>query len=142
MAANLNRDSFFRLALRSKSNRSIASFYDVITFLPKELSFFETELKKLSAAVIARGQVTIKLWVSFSTPVLMATPNLPLARQLKAAWEAIAADLKLPQEQGFILELLKGERVLFPSMKISKRKRRIGKRSKKFWKRLCCGFLK
>lgn len=75
--------------------------------LPRELSQFDVELKKWLMPVIARGQVTVKVNVAFHGPVpFVVRPNLPLARQLKQAWDQIAKDLNVPHAE-FDLSLLK-----------------------------------
>lgn len=82
-------------------------FLDIQVILPRELSQFDIELKKWLMPYLARGQVTIKVNVFFEGGVpFIVRPNLPLARQLKAAWIEIAKDLDLDQEE-FRLSLLK-----------------------------------
>lgn len=80
---------------------------EVNTFLPKELTRFESDIRKLIANNISRGQVTLKLFAYFdrATPIVV-TPNLPLARQLKSAWQTVASDLGLSETQGFSLDML------------------------------------
>ena len=57
---------------------------------------------------VARGQVTIKVFVAFRETVpFIVKPDLLLARQLKTAWDQIAEDLQL-QDGAFSLTLLKG----------------------------------
>ena len=81
-------------------------FLEVNVFLPRELSQFDIELKKWLLPYIARGQVTVKVSVTFEGAVpFIVRPNLPLAHQLKAAWDAIAQDLQLDVED-FDLSLL------------------------------------
>lgn len=81
-------------------------FLEVNVFLPRELSQFDIELKKWLLPYLARGQVTIKVNVTFEGAVpFIVRPNLPLARQLKAAWDEIAKELKLDAEE-FRLSLL------------------------------------
>lgn len=71
-------------------------FLDVSTQMPKELVRFEVELKKWMQSFISRGQVTIRVFASFDEIIpVVVRPNLPLARQLKQAWDAIAAELGL-----------------------------------------------
>lgn len=78
--------------------------------LPKELVRFDSDIKKWVGSVVSRGQINIKVSVSYDTEApLDVTPNLPLARKLKAAWEAIATDLGLEGKGGFSLDLLKEE---------------------------------
>lgn len=76
--------------------------------LPRELRRFESDIKKWVSSVVSRGQVSVKVHAEFlnSTPV-DAKPNLPLARQLKAAWDEIAKELHLPKDS-FSLGMLAG----------------------------------
>jgi uncharacterized protein (TIGR00255 family) len=81
-------------------------FLEVNVFLPRELNQFDIELKKWLMPYLARGQVTIKVSVTFEGAVpFIVRPNLPLARQLKSAWDEIAEELKLDVEE-FRLTLL------------------------------------
>lgn len=83
---------------------------EVNTFLPKELLRYDTDIKKWLATVIHRGQVNVKVFAAFDrVSPLVVTPNLPLARQIKAAWDQIAQELGLPMEKGFSLEMMAGE---------------------------------
>jgi uncharacterized protein (TIGR00255 family) len=81
-------------------------FLDVSVTLPQELSQFDIEIKKWILPHVTRGQVTIKVSATFEgVAPFIIRPNLPLARQLKAAWQAIIQDLHL-EEQEFQLSLL------------------------------------
>lgn len=81
-------------------------FLDINVLLPRELSQFDIEIKKWLSPYLARGQVTVKVTVSFEGIVpFIIRPNLPLARQLKAAWEEIAKELHVEKEH-FNLSLL------------------------------------
>lgn len=88
-------------------------FLEVNVTLPRELSQFDIELKKWLMPYLARGQITVKVSLSFegSAPFIVR-PNLPLARQLKAAWKEIAYELKL-KEEDFQLSLLENAEGLF-----------------------------
>jgi uncharacterized protein (TIGR00255 family) len=81
---------------------------EINTLLPKELLRFDTDVKRWIASVIYRGQLYVKIFVCLdqSSP-LVVRPNLPLARQIKAAWDIIAKDLGM--ESGFTLEMLTHE---------------------------------
>lgn len=81
---------------------------EINSFLPKELVRFDAEIKQWVGARIHRGQVTFKVTACFDTesPTVVA-PNLPLARQLKKAWDQIATELGIEKE--FSLELLAKE---------------------------------
>lgn len=71
-------------------------FLEVNVFLPRELSQFDIELKKWLMPFLARGQVSIKVNVTFEGAVpFIVRPNLPLARQLKDAWDEIIEELDL-----------------------------------------------
>lgn len=79
---------------------------EIAVLLPKELTCFDADVRKMVGLRVFRGQVTVKISAYFdqSTPSVVM-PNLPLARQLKAAWDAIAKDLKLASTE-FTLEFL------------------------------------
>jgi len=81
---------------------------EINTFLPGELLRFDGEIKKWIGKAIARGQVTVRIFIRSDreTPIAVR-PNLPLARQIKSAWDLIAEDLKLHGE--FDLKLLQGQ---------------------------------
>lgn len=83
-------------------------FLEINCFLPKELVRYEADIRKFISEKVLRGGINIKISASFSkkTPV-MVRPNLPLARQMKAAWDEIAKDLGL--ERGFNLQMLAHE---------------------------------
>ena len=81
-------------------------YLECVTTLPRELLRFEGDIKKWVALSVARGQITVKIFADFiENSPLYAKPNLPLARQLKEAWMAIARELHLP-EDSFKLEML------------------------------------
>lgn len=81
-------------------------FLEVNVFLPRELNQFDIELKKWLMPYLARGQVTVKVNVTFEGAVpFIVRPNLPLARQLKNAWNEIAKELNLDVDD-FRLSLL------------------------------------
>lgn len=73
--------------------------------IPKELLRFDHEVRKLISSVVSRGQVTFRLNARFEgTAPTIVTPNLPLARQMKAAWDILAKELNLAPPDS--LELL------------------------------------
>jgi uncharacterized protein (TIGR00255 family) len=75
--------------------------------LPKELLCFDVEIKKWISSIIDRGQITARISAAFNkTSPLVATPNLPLAKQLKAAWERIIHELELDPKKSISPELL------------------------------------
>lgn len=80
-------------------------YLEVVTSLPKELSFLEIELKKWLLPYVSRGQINLKISVAYeNTSPIIVHPNLPLARQIKKAWDEITDTLQLKQE--FNLSLL------------------------------------
>lgn len=81
---------------------------EIVTNLPAELIRFDTDIKKWIAAQVARGNVSIRITACFENESpLIVTPNIPLARQIKAAWDKIAEELRL--DQGFKLSMLAKE---------------------------------
>lgn len=81
---------------------------EIQVMLPRELSQFDVELKKWLSSHVARGQVSVKVNAAFHGPVpFVVRPNLPLARQIRDAWEEIAKELKVEMPI-FDLALLKG----------------------------------
>ena len=76
--------------------------------LPPELTRFEPDLKTWLSDEISRGLVTVRVTASYDqlAPASLS-PNLPLARQAKAAWDQIAQDLGVGNEAGFQLAMLK-----------------------------------
>lgn len=83
---------------------------EINTYLPKELLRFDADVKKWIAAQVGRGQINVKISVTYDKESpLVVTPNIPLAKQIKAAWDAIARELELPPEKGFNLSMLSEE---------------------------------
>ncbi len=83
-------------------------YLELNTSLPQEFMRFEAELKRWIASRVSRGLVTVRLSAQFeqTLPVTLR-PNLAYARKLKEAWDEISAELSLPTERGFKLEMLK-----------------------------------
>lgn len=87
---------------------------EINTLLPKELMRFDPDIRKIIGIAVVRGQVTVKLTAYFEKVMpITVMPNLPLVRQLKAAWDAIAKDLSLRDPSEFSLDLLHGEEGIF-----------------------------
>lgn len=83
-------------------------YLELNLFLSKELMRFENEIRKWISAKIFRGSVSIKIIAKYvKESPLVVTPNLPLARQIKSAWDKIVEDLDL--KRGFDLNLLSRE---------------------------------
>jgi uncharacterized protein (TIGR00255 family) len=81
-------------------------FLEIAVSVPKEFSCFEINLKKWLSPFVSRGQVSLKVFVSYEniSPIIV-NPNLPLARQIKHAWDQIEKELNLPSKE-FNLALL------------------------------------
>ncbi len=81
-------------------------YLEVSVSIPKELSSFEISLKKWISPFITRGQVSLRVSVSYenASPIIV-NPNLPLARQIKSAWDQIGKHLNLDYDD-FDLNLL------------------------------------
>lgn len=61
---------------------------------PGRLNKYDAEIKKWISAAVARGQINIRInVVNQETSPVSVAPNLPLARQVFAAWNEIANDL-------------------------------------------------
>lgn len=80
---------------------------EINVVLPPFLTKHDVDIKKWVAARIFRGQLTVK--VSFiadeGSPVVVS-PNKALARQTKAAWDVIAADLGLTIDDASYIKIL------------------------------------
>lgn len=74
-------------------------FLDLAVLLPKEFSSFETKVRQQVSSRVKRGKVSVKVSVQYTgeTPVSVK-PNLPLARQIKDAWELMEKDLHIACE--------------------------------------------
>lgn len=85
-------------------------YLELNIFLPKELTRFDADVRKLVTGAVSRGQISVKLYAYFdqTTPVVI-TPNLPLIRQLRQAWEKIAIECGLNPQEAFSLELIHQE---------------------------------
>lgn len=83
---------------------------EIHTYLPKELTRFDSDVRKWISEAVNRGQINVKINACFEleSPVVVK-PNLSLARQIKGAWDAIANDLGLDPAKSFNLSLLKNE---------------------------------
>jgi uncharacterized protein (TIGR00255 family) len=86
---------------------------EINCFLSKELSRFDIDVRKWIGNAISRGSVTFKLFATYEQKApLVITPNLPLVRQLKTAWDKIAEELGLNKEKSFSLNLISKEQSL------------------------------
>jgi uncharacterized protein (TIGR00255 family) len=78
--------------------------------LPKEFFRFDADIKKLIGQHVGRGQITVKISVQFEREApISIIPNIPLAKQIKAAWEQIALELELTSLPNELLGILSNE---------------------------------
>lgn len=81
---------------------------EINTFIPKELNRFDPDIKNWIASQVFRGSINVKIIVAFEKESpLVVTPNLPLARQIKKAYDMIAEELGI--ENGFKLSMFANE---------------------------------
>lgn len=79
---------------------------EIAVVLPKELELFDIEIKKWISTLVHRGNVSVKISASFESKVpFLVQPNLPLAKQIRDAWDKIAKHLKV-NDYVFDLSLL------------------------------------
>lgn len=84
----------FVAEITSVNNRHL----ELHIYLPKELSHFEHDIRKLVSEMINRGRLIIKLNAIFDqTTPLAIKPNIALARQYQTAWHSVAKALHLPE---------------------------------------------
>lgn len=93
----------FSVELQSVNRKHL----EIHTFLPAELLRYDSDVKKWIAAVVARGQVNVKLLVKFDQKSpLTVTPNVALIGQIRTAWEDIAEDLNLALDPITLVNIL------------------------------------
>lgn len=87
---------------------------DMLFSLPKEFARFEIELRNLVTSHVHRGQLTVRIQATYTneTPIKVV-PNIPLAKELKTAWDAISQALGMNTSSHFHLEMLAHESELF-----------------------------
>lgn len=87
---------------------------DITLLMPKEWTCYEIDVRRWVSSALGRGHCTIRIQPSYSrlTPIRV-TPNIPLAQELKKAWDAIGDALKIPSNLHFHLEMLAHETELF-----------------------------
>lgn len=72
-------------------------FLDIQSFLPKEWSHLELELRKWVEKKVRRGSVSIRVELKMTDGAFFSLqPNISLVRQLKGAWQQIYQELGLP----------------------------------------------
>lgn len=107
-----SKTSFGHLVVEMQSvNRK---HLEIQVVLPKELTQFEADVRQWLSGTLHRGQITVRVHATYDamTPIRV-TPNLPLARELKKAWDAISQSLGVNSASHFHLEMLAHETELF-----------------------------
>ena len=85
---------------------------EINTFLPPALIRFDSEIKRWISEEVKRGQVNVKISVSFDQfSPLRVLPNLPLIQQYYQAWKVLLADLKMSASQEAFLQMLSDKEV-------------------------------
>lgn len=88
-----SRETFFG-HLTVEVNSINRKFLDLNIQLPKEWNRFESEMRKILSTTNKRGLINLKVEAFFENESpFIVIPNLPLARQIKTAWETLAHDL-------------------------------------------------
>jgi uncharacterized protein (TIGR00255 family) len=87
---------------------------DINIILPRHLSRFDPDIRKLISSAIFRGHVVVRISCVFeeSSP-LAVRPNLALAKELYRGWQEIARALGIPAAEILSLSLLEKEPELF-----------------------------
>jgi uncharacterized protein (TIGR00255 family) len=103
-----NSSGHYTIEIRSINGK----FLDIALLLSSELLFFEGDIKKWIASHAERGSLTLKASARFSSQAPVDVyPNLPLVRQLKQAYHALAQEFGIPAES-LIPALISKERDL------------------------------
>lgn len=100
--------SFGRLVitLQSVNRRHL----EIAVIAPRELSLYEIDIRRWVGEVIGRGQVTVRVEAAFESKApVQVRPNLPMVRQLKAAWEEIGAVLGKEIDSSTLCKVLAGD---------------------------------
>ena len=80
---------------------------DILISLPRELSHFETDVRRWVKEEVERGQVRVTVHAVFSedTP-LRAVANIPLARKLHSIWQEIGREVGLELSDTDLIQAL------------------------------------
>ncbi len=79
-------------------------FLDVGISLPNELAALEIPLRRRVSSQINRGKVQVKVYLEYVENMpISVKPNLPLAKEIQKAWQAIGKELHLAMEVDFRL---------------------------------------
>lgn len=82
--------------------------------LPRDFTRFEVDLRNWIAKSVLRGQVNVKVTITTTkTSPVIISPNIPLIRQYKEAWDKIQEDLSLRFEESSFAALLSREVGIF-----------------------------
>lgn len=104
----------FTLEVQSVNRKHL----EIQLFLPQELQRFDSEIRRRLQQDISRGQITLRLFARFTsdTPIEV-TANLPYARQLKSAFQAISDELDIPFDPSSFWQIAGSDRNLFSEAK-------------------------
>lgn len=87
---------------------------DINIVLPKYLTRLDPEIRKIIAAKVFRGHLTIRVSATFEKlGFLQVLPNFALAKQLYQGWHDIGKELGESNQHSFNLSLLQQEPELF-----------------------------
>jgi uncharacterized protein (TIGR00255 family) len=87
---------------------------DINIILPRHLTRFDPDVRKLIAASVFRGHLVVRISAVFEEgSPLVVCPNLALAKELYKGWQEIAAGLGIDAKAMFSLSLLEKEPELF-----------------------------
>lgn len=86
---------------------------EIHTHLPRELSAFDTDVRKWIGESIRRGHVTVRVSVSFDQePPFFLLPNIPYLRQMKEAWDLFCREAECEGEPFPLTQFLRDESAL------------------------------
>jgi len=109
--------AYGRASLGVKEGRFVAEiqslnrkFQDILVLLPRELASLETEIRRWVGSRVPRGRITLRITASYEiqTP-FRVTPNLPLAKQIKEAWETVSREVNPEMPETVTLQMLSKE---------------------------------
>lgn len=87
---------------------------EINIFLPRDFSRFETYVRNLIGQHIHRGQVNVKVTIAITKDAAVTvTPNLPLLKQYKSAWDILQKELSLTSDDSAFFSLLSKESGIF-----------------------------
>lgn len=107
-----SKTSFGHLVIEMQSvNRK---HLEISVSMPRELARFEVNIRGWLAAQLHRGQVMVRVHATYDarTPVRVSA-NVPLAKELKKAWDNLSAELGLNGASNFYMEMLAHETEIF-----------------------------